>query len=82
VHALSRQLNAVFIRSEPGVSLSGIYELTITTPTGKLAVIRREDWFTLAPWRPQLEPFRGRAVVGMIGLNGVTWSLDRGRERS
>lgn len=82
VRALSRQLNAVYIRSEPGVSLSGTYELAITTPTGKLAVIRRDDWFTLAPWKPQLEPFRGRAVVGMIGLNGVTWSPDRGRERS
>jgi type IV secretory pathway VirD2 relaxase len=79
VRVLSRQLNAVYIRSEPGVSISGTYELAITTPTGKLAVIRRDDWFTLAPWKPQLEPFRGRAVVGMIGLDGVTWSLDRGR---
>jgi hypothetical protein len=31
------------------------------------------------PWRPGLEPFKGRAVTGMIGPTRVTWSLDRGR---
>ena len=51
----------------------------VTTPTGKLAVIRREDKFTLAPWRPALEPLRGRVVSGMVGPNRVMWSLDRGR---
>jgi type IV secretory pathway VirD2 relaxase len=76
---LSSQLNATFIRSVPGMRISGIYELAITTPTGKLAVIRREDTFTLAPWKPPLEPFRGRAVRGMIDPNRVTWALDRGR---
>ncbi len=79
VRDLSRQLNAAYIPSEPGGRISGIYELAITTPTGKVAVVRREDTFTLAPWKPQLEPFRGRAVMGTIGLNRVTWSLDLGR---
>jgi type IV secretory pathway VirD2 relaxase len=79
VRDLSRQLNAAYIPSEPGGRISGIYELAITTPTGIVAVVRREDTFTLAPWKPQLEPFRGRAVMGMIGLNRVTWSLDRGK---
>ena len=65
--------------AEPGSQIAGVYERSITTPTGKLAVIRRQDTFTLAPWRPGLEPFKGRAVMGMIGPNRVIWALDRGR---
>ena len=76
---VSGQLNATFVRSEPGMRISGVYERAITTPTGKVAVIRREDTFTFAPWKPPLEPFRGRAVTGMIGPNRVTWTLDRSR---
>jgi hypothetical protein len=76
---LSRRLNASYLPAEPGRQIAGVYERSITTPTGKLAVIRRQDTFTLAPWRPALEPFKGRAVMGMIGPNRVVWALDRGR---
>jgi hypothetical protein len=76
---LSRQLNAVYLPHEPGSRISGVYERVVTTPTGKLAVIRREDTFTLAPWKPALEPMRGRMVTGLIGPNRVAWTLDRGR---
>jgi hypothetical protein len=76
---LSRRLDASYHPAEPGRHIGGVYERSITTPTGKLAVIRRQDTFTLAPWRPGLEPFKGRAVMGMIGPNRVTWALDRGR---
>ena len=41
--------------------------------------VRRQDTFTLAPWKPALEPFKGRAVSGMIGQTRVSWTLDRGR---
>jgi len=77
--ALSRQLNAAYLPHEPGSRVSGVYERSITTPTGKLAIIRREDTFTLAPWKPALEPMRGRAVMGLVGPARVTWTLDRGR---
>ena len=76
---LSGRLNASYLPAEPGRHIAGVYERSITTPTGKLAVIRRQDTFTLAPWRSGLEPFKGRAVTGMIGPNRVTWALDRGR---
>jgi len=76
---LSHRLNASYLPAEPDRQIAGIYEISVTTPTGKLAVIRRQDTFTLAPWRPGLEPFKGRAVMGMIGPNRVSWSLDRGR---
>lgn len=76
---LARHLNATYLPAEPGVRIHGVYVRSIPTPTGKLAVLQRDDTFTLAPWRPTLEPFRGRAVSGMIGAKSVTWTLDRGR---
>ena len=76
---LKRTLNADFVPSEPGRRISGVYDRAIPTPSGKLAVIRREDTFTLAPWRASLEPMRGLAVSGVVGPSRVTWSLDRGR---
>jgi hypothetical protein len=77
--ALSRQLNAIHVPHEPGSRISGVYERAIATPTGKLAVIRSADTFTLAPWKPALEPLRGRAVLGLVGPARVMWTLDRGR---
>jgi type IV secretory pathway VirD2 relaxase len=76
---LSHHLSASYVPAEPGRQIVGIYDRSVTTPTGKLAVIRHQDTFTLAPWRPALEPFKGRAVMGLVGPTRVTWSLDRGR---
>jgi hypothetical protein len=76
---LSRHLSAGYLPHEPGSRVSGVYERSIATPSGKLAIIRREDTFTLAPWKPALEPMRGRAVMGRVGQHRVTWTLDRGR---
>lgn len=79
VHDLSHRLAATYVQSEPGTRITGVYDRAIPTPSGKIAVIRRDDTFTLAPWRPALEPFRGQAVTGIVGPNRVTWSPDRGR---
>jgi type IV secretory pathway VirD2 relaxase len=76
---LSRQLNATYMPNEPGSRVSGVYERSISTPSGKLAVIRREDTFKLAPWNAALEPMRGQMVIGAVGPQRVTWTLDRGR---
>jgi type IV secretory pathway VirD2 relaxase len=79
VAALSRDLGATYVAHQPGTRIGGVYERSVTTPTGRLAVIRREDTFTLAPWRPALEPLRGQRVIGMVGPTRVTWAIDRGR---
>jgi type IV secretory pathway VirD2 relaxase len=76
--AVSRELDAGFT-PHLGGRIHGIYERAIVTPTGRIAVIRRDDTFTLAPWRPALEPMRGRAVIGFTGSSRMTWTLDRGR---
>ena len=76
---LSHVLGVSYVATEAGARVTGIYNHSITTPTGRIAVIRRQDTFTLAPWRPALEPFRGQAVTGVVGPSRVTWTLDRGR---
>jgi len=77
--ALAAELNASYIPHAPGRRIDGVYERSVTTPTGRLAVIRREDTFTLAPWKPALEQMRGRTVIGFVGRSRLTWTLDRGR---
>ena len=79
VTAVSRDLGATYVPHAPGTRIGGIYERAITTPTGRLAVIRGEDTFTLAPWKPALESLRGQRVIGMVGPTRVTWAIDRGR---
>ncbi len=76
---LSRHMNAHYEPREPGGRINGVYERSVATPTGRLAVIRREDTFTLAPWKPALEPMKGLAVSGLVTPSRVTWTLDRGR---
>jgi type IV secretory pathway VirD2 relaxase len=76
---VSRRLNAAFVPATPEARITGTYDHAITTPTGKIAVIRREDTFTLAPWQPALEPFRGQAVAGIVGPTRITWVHARGR---
>jgi hypothetical protein len=79
VASLSRELGAAYVPHEAGTRINGIYERSIVTPTGKLALIRRQDTFTLAPWKPALEPLRGQAVTGIVGPTRVTWTIDRAR---
>jgi hypothetical protein len=76
---LSGELKAVYLPHEVGERVFGVYEGSITTPTGRLAVIRNRDSFTLAPCRPALEPMRGQAVTALIQPHRVTWMSDRGR---
>ena len=77
--ALSHEFGATYVPRVEGRRISGIYERSIVTPTARLALIRRDDTFTLAPWKPSLDAWRGRAVIGLVGPHRVTWTLDRGR---
>ena len=76
---VSIELKATFVPRLTGERVHGVYDRSIDTPTGKIAVIRNQDTFTIAPWKSALEPMRGLQVTGSIGPNRVAWSLDRGR---
>ena len=79
VAELSRELGATYVACEGDRRICGIYARAIVTPMGKLALIRRDDTFTLAPWKPALEPLRGQMVTGWVGPSRITWTPDRGR---
>ena len=76
---LGRELGASYVKHDGDRRICGIYARAIDTPTGRLALVRREDTFTLAPWKPGLEPLRGQAVIGWVGRSRITWAPDRGR---
>ena len=76
---LSRQLNATYMRTGRAHACRGADQRSISTPSGKLAVVRDEDTFEVAPWNAALEPMHGRAVMGTIGAQRVTSTFDRGR---
>ena len=76
---LSRQLNAIHVphaARKPDLRHLRAHHRNVDRT---LAVIRSADTFTLAPWKPALEPLHGRAVLGVVGPNRVMWTLDRGR---
>jgi hypothetical protein len=76
---LARHYGVPFAPAIPGVAFTGVYDRPISTPTGKLAIIRTDASVTLAPWRPALEPMRGQRVQGIMHQTRVVWSLERGR---
>jgi len=76
---IAKDLNAEYLPKSPGERVSGIYVRAIDTPSGRVAIIRNQDTFTLAPWKPALEPLRGLQVTGSIIPNRVAWTLDRSR---
>ena len=57
---LSRHMNATQLSHESRSRVSRVYERAVSTPTGKLAVFRRQDTFTLAPLKQVREPLRGQ----------------------
>jgi hypothetical protein len=75
---LARELNLVHVPHRAADRISGVYDRSITTPNGKLALIRNQDTFTLAPWKPALEPMRGRTVTGQFQHHRIIWAVDRG----
>jgi type IV secretory pathway VirD2 relaxase len=58
-----------------GDRLSGTYRRTLTLDSGRFALIERAHDFSLVPWRPVLERAKGQSVTGVVGGEGVSWSI-------
>ena len=52
-----------------GEQVSGTYRQSVNLASGKFAVIQKSKEFTLVPWRPELEKFRGKEIAGGIGIH-------------
>ncbi len=59
--------------------IAGIYARRVDLAQGRMALIVGERQANLVPWRPALERFAGRDVIGMTRGAGLSWSLAQGR---
>lgn len=64
-----------------GESVGGVYQTRLDLASGRFAVLDDGLGFQLAPWKPAIEPLRGRAVSGLLEPGGMAWSLERSRGR-
>jgi type IV secretory pathway VirD2 relaxase len=58
----------------------GTYTRSIPLASGKYAVFENSKEFTLVPWRPSFEDFKGRSVTGKVTGSTIAWEL-AGRTR-
>jgi Protein of unknown function (DUF3363) len=49
--------------------------------SGKYAVIQKSKEFTLVPWRPEFEQFRGKSLSGTTGSQGINWDWNPKRSQ-
>lgn len=59
----------------PGDRLTGTYRRTLTLNSGRFALIERAQEFSLVPWRSVLERAKGQIVTGVVGGEGISWSI-------
>jgi len=62
-----------------GKDVRGAYRRSIALASGRFAVIERSQEFTLVPWRPALERARGRSISGILGDQGLSFSIGKRR---
>jgi type IV secretory pathway VirD2 relaxase len=58
-----------------GDRLTGTYRRALNLNSGRFALIERAQEFSLVPWRPVLERAKGQAVTGVVGSEGISWSI-------
>ncbi len=77
--ALSKELGVPHDSPIEGEQISGTYSKPVTLASGKYAIIQKAQEFTLVPWRPDMEPMRGKVITGTASAQGIQW--ERGPRR-
>jgi type IV secretory pathway VirD2 relaxase len=70
---LSNELGLTHAQSVEGERIEGIFNRSVNLASGKYAVVEKSKEFTLVPWRPEMEQFRGKALSGTAGSQGINW---------
>ncbi len=68
-----------FLKLEDGMAISGVYERPVDLAQGRFALVVRAKEFTLVPWRPELERYRGVQISVKAHAGGIDWSVGRAR---
>jgi type IV secretory pathway VirD2 relaxase len=75
---LAVETGLVHRSSAEGEHVTGIYRQRVSLSSGRFAMIDDGLGFHLVPWRPALDRYLGRQVVGAVSPGGaVAWSFDR-----
>jgi len=75
---LERQLGRAVL-TQHGAHVEGVYAHRIDLAQGRFAVLFQRETAQLVPWRPALEQFKGRHVLGVLRGQSISWGLWRGR---
>jgi Protein of unknown function (DUF3363) len=63
-----------------GERFEGAYTRSISLASGKYAVFENSKDFTLVPWRPSFEDFKGKNLTGKVNGSTIAWE-PTGRNR-
>lgn len=72
---MTRESSLDYTETKPGDRVTGTYRRMLTLSSGRFALIERARDFNLVPWRPVLERAKGQAVTGVVGGEGISWSI-------
>jgi type IV secretory pathway VirD2 relaxase len=75
------RLTHVSIGEGEGEGVTGTYVRSAHLASGKYAVMQNAKEFTLVPWQPQMERFRGKEISGTVGAQGINWDWNNSRQR-
>jgi type IV secretory pathway VirD2 relaxase len=76
---LSNELGLTQAHPVEGERITGNFSRSVHLASGKYAVIQKSREFTLVPWRPELEQFRGKALSGTASSQGINWDWNMKR---
>ncbi|MEH2535130.1 type IV secretory pathway VirD2 relaxase [Bradyrhizobium sp. AZCC 1588] len=72
---VTRETGLDYAEIKPGDRITGAYRRMLTLSSGRFALIERARDFSLVPWRPVLERAKGQAITGVVGGEGISWSI-------
>ncbi|MBZ6382722.1 DUF3363 domain-containing protein [Sphingomonas sanguinis] len=76
---LAQQFDKPFEPAHNGDRIEGVIARRVDLESGSYAVVERSRDFTLVPWRDVLERNIGKATLGIMRSDGISWQFGRGR---
>ena len=67
------------VLTHPHGTVQGVYAQRVDLAQGRVAIIMQDRQAFMVPWRPALERFAGREVMGVARGQTLSWSLARKR---
>ncbi|HEX2656081.1 MAG TPA: relaxase/mobilization nuclease RlxS [Xanthobacteraceae bacterium] len=76
---MTHEMGLDYVEIQRGERITGTYRRMLTLSSGRFALIERAHDFSLVPWRPVLERAKGQSVTGLVGGDGISWSIGQRR---